>query len=369
MSESEKQPQTDTAGPTMDVYLRMNEDSEKDYCFNVQAEAPVKSLEKIFDTLPMVLSPSYFYNPKPVGFAVSTHPGFLTSEGGLLFDTEAHLEKYLKKVDQNSKIINVAWEGQLIVPLWEYNYTRLITVLAILGGWLYLDFPEYLHPTPGYAPTNLMYSLAIKYFPALRDDSPSSFSGPIWEWVFFGLHFVKVAFIYLIIWVGGVNPVSFNPIVNRKHLKKEVTRDILLDIGWTSARRATPHEWREENRKTKIEAAGGIVPAYHAGILDGIGTAGVNLGPGEGWDSEASSGKDREGKFVINKSYFKNLYRPLAEKLATDDISDDEKANLVKNFRRSGPEAGTDEFHELYNARKKLSEEGQTGGGNNGKKQ
>lgn len=342
--------------PTMDVYIRMNEDSEKDYCFNVESDAPLSSLQKIFETLPMVLSPSYFYNPRPLGFAVSMEPGFLTSEGGLLFSSDAHVEEKLKKVDQKTKVRDAAWEGQLIVPLWEYNYTRLISIVSILGFWLYLDLPEYIHPTPGYAPTTLFYNFTTWLIPALADDTPSKFSNVWWQWGFFALHCLKVGFIYLLIWVGGVNPVSFNPVVNRRSLKKEITREILLDIGWTGARRATPHEWREENRKTKIEAAGGIVPAYHAGILDGIASAGVRLGAGEGWDSENADKNPVEGKFVIDGSYFKQLYRPLAEKLANDELSTEEKSTAIRNFRRSGPEEGTEEIHERYKARKALGD-------------
>ncbi|CAN6637567.1 glucose-signaling factor 2 [Trichomonascus vanleenenianus] len=339
---------------TMDIYIRMNEDCEKDYCFSVDREQPISSLSKIFETLPMVLSPSYFYNPQPIGFAVSTHPGFLTSEGALLFSSVAHNEKWLKKVDQSTKIKDACWEGQLVVPLWEYNYTRFATVLSILGGWLYLDFPEYLHPTPGYAPTTLFFNLVESFFPALKDDTPSAFNGIWWQWGFFTMHLLKVGFIYLILHVGGVNPVSFNPIVNRRSVKKEISREILLDIGWTSARRATPMEWREEHRKKVIEQHGGIVAAYHAKALEGLGSAGVWLREGEGFNTDPKATGVDESKFTVNEEYFQQLYVGLAKELSKEDTKEEDKALLIRNFRRSGPYEGPEGLKQRYEERKKL---------------
>lgn len=360
----EQQPVEDPSSEErrIDVYIRMNEDYEKDYCFNVKADAVVSSLTKIFDTLPMVLSPSYFYKPEPIGFAVSTYPGFLTSEGGLLFGDNAHKEQYLKKVDQNALIKDVVWEGQLIVPIWEYDYSRAITIGTILLTWLYLDLPEYISPTPGTAPMGLLFRIIEHYFPALKDDSKESgFDSIGWQWGFFAFHFVKVAFIYLIIQVGGINPRTFNPIKARRNAKKELNRDMLLAIGWTGARRATPEEWREENRKFKIEQAGGIVKAYHEGILEGLSTQGVALNQGEGFDSpgpekklaEAEAEAQRQdGKFVVSKSYFKEVYEGVANKMIDESVSLEEKTSLIRAFRRAGPRFGTEKLQEWYAARK-----------------
>lgn len=345
---------------TMDVYIRMNEDFERDYCFNVNVDAPVKSLLKIFDTLPMILSPSYFYDARPIGFALSKHPGFLTGEGALLFHPEATAEKYLIKVDQDAKIGDVAWEGQLVVPIWSYNYSRLIKVLAFLGTWLYMDLPEYISPTPGTAPTTLIFNAAVKFFPALADDTPSAFNSHTWQWVFFLLHILKCGFIYLILWVGGLNPVSFNPIKARRFRNREITREKLIEVGWTSARRATPSEWREENRKLKIESAGGIVKAYHAGLLEGIGTSGVYLGPGEGWDTPregsaaAKSAKPKTGAFLVGEKYFKDIYSVLGKKLAAAE--EDDQPQIIRAFRRSGPENGPADLVQRYQERKALGD-------------
>ena len=320
----------------------------------------VKNLIDIFKSLPMVLSPSYFYNAIPIGFAVSKEPGFLTSEGAILFNPDSHKEQHLKKVDQDARIKAVAWEGQLIEPIWEYNYTRWITIVSLLFFWLYLDLPQYITPTPGYAPTMLLFNFVEYYFPALKDEGPSPFDTAIWQWAFFAFHIIKVAVIYLIFWVGGVNPVSFNPIENRKASKNEITRDKLLNVGWTGSRRATPHEWKEENRKQKIEKAGGIVKAYHAGILTGIGDAGVTLGKGEGWDSssptqaEESIAGDEPRKFIVNRRYLTELYQVLASHLNNGELSEEEKGAVIKSFRRGGPEEGPERIKELYAARKLL---------------
>lgn len=340
---------------TMDIYIRMNEDPEQDYCFNVPCDQPVSWLHGIFDTLPMVLSPSYFFDYKPIGFAVSTHPGFLTAEGGLLFHDKAHHEKWLKKVDQNAKIEDICFEGQLIIPIWRHNTTRQLKVFTLLGAWLYADFPQYLHPTPGYAPTALAYDALIYFLPSLEDNSPSQFNSPIWQWLFFAVHLLKAGFIYLILWAGGVNPVSFNPVKNKRSLKKDITRDDLLAVGWTSSRRATGAEWREEYRKNKIDQHGGVVNAYHAGVLEGIGKSGVFLEEGEGWNTNPKEiGVKDDGKFRISKDYLVEVYKVLAKKLGDPELEDEQKGAIIKQFRRSGPEAATPELKAKYEARKKL---------------
>jgi hypothetical protein len=347
----------------MDLYIRMNEDYEKDYCFNVDAEAPISSLRKIFDVLPMVLSPSYFYKPEPIGFAVSTYPGFLTSEGGLLFSDNAHKSQFLRTVDQNALIKDVVWEGQLVVPIWDYDYSRSLTVGSLLLLWLYMDLPEFISPTPGTAPMGLLFRAIEHYFPALKDDTPSQFDSHAWQWGFFAFHLVKVLFIYLVFQVGGVNPRTFNVIAARLKPKKALNRDDLLSIGWTGARRATPEEWRDENRKFKIEQAGGIVKAYHEGILEGLASQGVQLGKGEGFDSytpasdvnEAEANKTRlEGKFVVSKAYFREVYQGVANKLMDEAVSAEEKSSVIKTFRRAGPRFGTEKLQEWYAGRKKV---------------
>lgn len=362
MSNDQANDDSSKQDPRMDVYVRMSEDCEKDYCFNVKLDEPISSLKRIFDVLPMVLSPSFFYKPEPLGYAVSTHPGYLTSEGALLFSSEAHKEKYLRKVDQSTPFRKVAWQGQLLVPIWEYDYSRSLTVSSVLLIWLYLDIPEYISPTPGTSPIGLLFR-AIEYlFPVLKDDTPSQFDSHIWQWGFFVFHLLKVIFIYVIFWVGGVNPRSFNPLA-RFQSKKALDRDDLIEIGWTGARRATPEEWREENRKFKIDQAGGIVKAYHDGILEGLTTQGVALSAGEGFDSytpdesideDAANVSRLEGKFVVSHRYFEELYQGVANKLLDEAVTAEEKASVLKTFRKAGPKFGSEKLQEWYKARKNV---------------
>lgn len=306
----------------------------------------------------MILSPSYFYNPMPVGFGISKEPGFLTSEGSLLFNWDSHQEKFVKKVDQHAKIKDVAWEGQLFVPVWEFNYQRWTTVLSVLAIWLYLDLPEHISPTPGTAPTTVLMNLLERIFPALHDDKPSPFDSNWWRWGFFAFHLFKVGFIYLILQVGGLNPHSFNPIKNRQMMKREITRDDLVSVGWTGARRATIHEWREENRKLKIEAHGGIVRAYHSGVLEGIAKAGVKLEAGEGFDSRGP--KDPmptdvpEGRFVLTEEYYKAVYSMLADIITDNESDETEKQAAIKRFRRIGLVAAPQALTDIYEKRKAL---------------
>jgi hypothetical protein len=203
--------------------------------------------------------------------------------------------------------------------------------------------------------------LAERVFPSLHDDSPSPFDSVYWRWGFFAFHVVKVLFIYLILQVGGLNPYSFNPFKNRKLINREITRDDLVSVGWTGARRATLNEWREENRKLKIEAAGGIVRAYHAGVLEGIAKAGVKLEDGEGFDSrgpkDAMPANVPEGRFILTEKYYKLVYGTLADIVTDKDMEESDKQAAIKRFRRIGLIAAPEELTDIYEKRKALEKD------------
>lgn len=362
---------------TIDVYIRMNDDPERDYCFNVNRSAPVSRLHEIFMTLPMALSPSYFYEPIPVGFKVSTHPGFLTSEGALLFARDAAKPgSYLRPIDQNKEIGEAVWEGQLFVPIWRPHTRRILVVASLLLGWLYFDLPQYITPTPGYSPTMIVSGLLEYVLPsgAVSSKAVETMAGPdggshLIQWMFFFVHIIKVAIIALVLYTGLINPVTTNPLKARTEVKSkgaQLTPEKLLAIGWTGTHRATPAQWREANRKNQLDRVGGVGKAYNMGILEQLRFAGVYLGPGEGFNtplpvSNNNKNVDSESKldhssdkFILSNEYYKLLLQDISLKLHDKALSDREKNALLKTFRSSGPVFGPEELQAIYKTRKAL---------------
>lgn len=347
---------------SFDIYIRMNDDPEKDFCFSVNKNAQVSRLMEIFKTLPLILSPSYFYERYPIGFKISKQAGFLTSEGALLFTKTADDEQFLAPVDGNKPFADQIWEGQLFVPIWQPDHLRLMTISSLLLGWLYLDLPQHLTPTPGLGPTILLMKLFDKIFGTnvmgMDSGSSSPFETVIWEWVFFAFHILKIFIIWVFFYFGGINPNSFNPLKARNVQEKEMTSERLLSLGWTGSRRIPPRDWREENRKYRIDAVGGIAAAYQQGILSGLASAGVLLGPGEGFDTPltnvAEGPLSSDGKFLLSPQYFKTLYKPIATELRKKDLEDRQKDDLLRSFRRTGPLDGPPALQKAYKERKAL---------------
>lgn len=318
--------------------------------------APVSQLIEIFKTLPMALSPSYLYHRFPAGFKKSVQPGFLTSQGALLFGRNAADEIHLKPVNGATEFGDAAWEGQLFVPVWEPHQRRFLVFVSILLGWLYLDLPQYITPTPGISPTMLFMGLMDKIWKTqvAEETLDTDTSGIITQWIFFSFHVIKVAIVWLIVYCGAINPISFNPLKNRRESKLDLTQEKLISIGWTGSRRVTPLEWREENRKHQIESIGGIAAAYNAGILEDLGKAGVYLGKGEGWETPLGNTNDEntDSKFLLSPNYFSTLFKEIAVDLHSKDLTDDKKNQLLKSFRRSGPIDGPTALQDIYKARK-----------------
>ncbi|KAK9376085.1 glucose signaling factor 2-domain-containing protein [Lipomyces chichibuensis] len=262
----------------IDIYVRLNGDIEKDYCFCLPRDSPIAVLHNIFVALPLVLSPTFFYHSKPAGFHLSTSPGFVTTEGALMFNHKGKLTP----IDDTKRIGDVAREGQLFVPIFKHNLRRWFTVVFVLLFWLYTDLPDWASPTPGISIFAIATRIFEHFLPSDPDvaPEPQSTDGVV-DFIFFLFHVIKVLVIFLIFFFGGYNPSSLNPF----HEGPEVTPDNLRSIGWTGARRISPDEWREENRTRRIDEVGGAVKAYEKGILMGLSSAGIYLQPGEGWDT------------------------------------------------------------------------------------
>lgn len=345
-----------------EAYIRFNADMEKDYCFQFKASTTFRDLYVIFEKLPIALRPSLFYNSKPIGFQVSTSPGYLTEDGALLFDYEADNKKYLKNVDLDDKISEKIWPGQLILPVWEFNYFGFYAFLSALLVWLYTDLPDAISPTPGICLTNQMsrfLSWLARYFGqgklavALIDDINDPV-GLVAQCIFFSLHIFKTLAIFLVFYTGTFNPIRLFRISSRS-VSLQITRDELLAIGWTGSRRATPDEYQEFYREYKIKEHGGLIQAHKAGLFDKLSNLGVILKDGEGFNTP----RDRKAtlkdmldennkEFLLNYGYIAKLGQCFA--LALEEGADVQES--IKQFRRYGLIHSTETIAKIVAKRK-----------------
>lgn len=358
--------EADPANDTSDYYLRLYDEYDKDYCFVLKNNQPVNSLYNIFKTIPFCLSPSYFYDSSPCEIKLSSHPGFLTTEGGILFTKDASKPEYLVSISQDAKIKDVAWDGQLFVPIWKFNSRRFYTIIAVLCGWLYLDLPQYITPTPGLAPTLLGHKL-LDYWvppsPELSAEDPA-FNSVTWQWVFFVLHILKVLFIFMLFQTGSLNPFSLNPYNRRSNRKKNIDEYLLKSIGWTATRKSTINDWRLAHSKNVIGKVG-VGYAHQNNLWSKIRFAGVYLDNDEGYAVKKNMTViEREefekkklanpSKFYISPKYFDLFYEPLARVFADPESTNQTKAEMLTYYRQNGPKEGPQELKEAYDKREKL---------------
>lgn len=338
----------------MDVYIRFKGDTESDYCFNLPLDATVDHFNKIAHRLPVVLRPSWFYDRYPEGWGVSVHPGYLTEEGTLLFGEEADDPKWIRWLDDTTKVSEVGCESMLYIPKWRWNNERHILFLTVLTIWLYLDIPEFLTPTPGVAPSVLVLKLLRYMVPGfLTFPDDNIFSTKWFQIIFFVLHTLKVLGIYGAFYIGFFNPFSVIP-GNSKTPSMPTTQE-LSDLGWTSSRRLAHEDWPFKYRDHRIERVGGVVKAYRLGLLEK--PIGVWLHEGEGFNYFKNGNKlpkvnpetllTADGKFVPSQRYFEILAKPLAA-LLSSDASISTKVQRLKDFRSFGYLDSPSELRDLY---------------------
>ncbi|KAG5361183.1 Glucose-signaling factor 2 [Yarrowia sp. C11] len=272
-----------------DIYIRFNEDNEKDYAFTVRASQKVSTLYRIFEVLPLSLRPSVFYEHQPTGFAISRQPGFLTTGGALLLHERAHEEQWIEAVSDDDRIGEIAWDSQLFVPIWKENKLRKYTIAFLFLLWLYTDLPDMVSPTPGYQLTTQLVRVSYYLGDLLGVKFPEddgSLDAPVWAWGFFVFHILKCLTLYLVLWSGTMNPLSLNPFKARKmgaEGTRNLNQEVLQSIGWTGARRVADDVWRKEYREWVISSSGGIIAANDKGKLKELKEAGVWLEAGEGF--------------------------------------------------------------------------------------
>ncbi|ODV96225.1 hypothetical protein PACTADRAFT_49610 [Pachysolen tannophilus NRRL Y-2460] len=353
----------------LEIYVRMNADLEKDYCFNFKSSETFQSLFKIFSTLPVQLTPSIFYDKYPIGFEVSTAPGFLTENGGLLFSYEADNRKknYLVKVDNEDILGEKCWPGQLIFPVWQVSNARVFTIASLLFGWLYTDLPDFISPTPGICLTNQI-SRVLSYLALVLLDNKGLSESLYAETIeiisiprqcfFFALHLLKVLFVFGFLYSGIFNPYSLNPldIIGKK---ADVTKDELLSIGWTGSKKGTIDEYKEYYRELKIKQAGGVVEANKSGLLRRLRRTGVDLGKDEGFNTKIPTTQEEKNaltlekmrklnKFKLNYDYISKIESIFQNKISKGSSN---VAQDIKLFRKFGPLESNDEIKEIVQQR------------------
>lgn len=351
----------DLDAAALEVYLRFNDDMEKDYCFQITTSTTFKNLFKVFETLPISLRPNVFYNQRPVGFVVSTAPGYLTEDGALLFSYETNQKKYQKRVGLDEKIAKHCWPGQLIMPDWEFNSFDYYSFLTFLMVWLYTDLPDFISPTPGICLTNQMSSIVAFFasrfgYEAIAETVLNDVRDPVnvgAQCVFFFFHLIKVLALYFAVWSGMVNPTKVfrNPFAPGP---KQITKEELIELGWTGSKRANPDEYKEFYRNYKIKEHGGMVPAHQAGLFTKLKNLGVFLGDGEGFNTPVDASNKlsdiSEDKFVLSYGLFVKLGEYF-ESYIKDKLVE-EVNGAIKEFRRYGLLHCGEEVQEMVEKRK-----------------
>ncbi|CCE79441.1 Piso0_001503 [Millerozyma farinosa CBS 7064] len=351
----------------LEVYIRFNNDLEKDYCFQISADTRFRDLLRTFETLPIALRPNLFHKSQPVGFKVSTCPGYLTEDGALLFSYETDDPRFQRTVAWDAKVSDEVWPGQLVLPVWELDHFGHYAFISALLVWLYTDLPDYISPTPGICLTNqltrgcakLAFAFGIdKLGYALLDDiaDPAGFGA---QNIFFVIHIIKLSIIYLFMVSGTFNPVRVFRMPGSQ-VANDVTKEQLLEIGWTGARRATLDEYKEFYREYKIKEHGGLVRAHTAGIFEKLKNLGVNLGEGEGFNTPLDSKTslddlldDNNEKFTLSYDYIALLGENFAQNVASQP---EKLQESVKQFRRYGPLMSNDTIKSIVVRRKALGD-------------
>ncbi|RKP28485.1 hypothetical protein METBISCDRAFT_25081 [Metschnikowia bicuspidata] len=355
---SEKTADAENNASSFEIYLRFNDDIEKDYCLQITSATTFRDLLRVFRTLPIALRPSIFYDTMPKAFVVSTAPGYLTEDGSLLFSYDTSNPKYRKKVALDAIVARECWPGQLILPVWEFKYFLFYAFVLLLAVWLYTDLPDFISPTPGICMTNkltVMLAKVAKRFgygtaaDALLADLNAPV-GTVGQCLFFAFHVVKILALFFVVYRGVFNPSR----IYRFGKVPEITKEFLIDLGWTGSKRATIDEYKEEYRDYKIKEYGGMVAAHQAGLFNKLKNLGCHLGDDEGFNTpvgnrdEGQHGKvPMSYKLLVKQAEFFELHTAGFDVLQMNEA--------VRQFRRYGMLHFNETLAKMVQARKAIS--------------
>lgn len=330
--------------PIMEVFMRLNDDCDKDYCFQIEKNEKMNDkLVKFFDPKTggvaryMNFKPSIFHNKKPSKFYKSVHPGYLTMNGTLLFDYHCDDPEYLVELDLSGKPISQQmWPHQLIVPQWDYNPVSIVLFTVIMCVWLYTDLPDFISPTPGICMTNNLSRIVRMYavyagrrglVEKLNEELRVNTFKPLAQIGFFILHILKVIFVVFFFKVGMANPISFNPFVYYRTIHKKTTKQMdflkshLSDLGYIGIRRLSFDDYYSDFYNAMIKKAGGAVNAYKLGYFEFLRNPGLKLTKGEGFQTPLVYRFDEkhqtfdllntEKKFYLSEQYYLEVEKVL----------------------------------------------------------
>lgn len=379
----------------MEIYVRLCDDGDRDYAFQISKDDTINSKVKhIFNKNAsqfkdpnikfslsdiMVTRPSIFHNYQPTSYCKSTHPGYLTEGGCLLFHYDAAEKQYLEPLDEDKPLFEQLWPGQLIVPQWDYNITSVCIISTLLLIWLYTDLPDCISPTPGICLTNQLSRLLIPivedYFgnykmgSKLREEIQVNYSSIPAQWAFFILHTLKIGLIILFTKLGMINPLTFNPIKLFKLRNFDLAKrsndmkTTLRRIGWIGSKRASYDQYQQNFHSYMLKKYGGTVPLYKAGLLKIAARPGVSLNNGEGFQTplnERFTGStfkeiSKSGKFILSEEYFVELENVLKAEIENANGNIGLMNQLVQRFRRFGLYEPSDRLKELVRKRREVS--------------
>lgn len=345
---------------TFDIYIRMKKSSENDFCFQVNNKTTFRDLLEIFKIVPMVFTPSLFYEKIPIGFTISNFPGILTRTGGILFESEADKKKYLTKIKNlDEKIKDYCLNGQLIVPIFKERVFVHYSIITFFLIWLYTDLPDFISPTPGICLTNYITDLVVYILKNYLNKPQQAITfyndihapvGKIGQLIYFSFHIFKLIMFYFIIWAGLLNPYSF-----KKPSLKNLHREDLLRIGWTGVRKSQKQGYQDAYRKKMMKQYGSILNIYNNGKLLYIRECLINLSIGEGYnqvniiDKNSNNNDSNETKFILTKDLLLKERKFLNDNLSK--LPYDQAYEVLKQYRQSGPLNPCPELADLTNKR------------------
>lgn len=385
----------------MEVSLRLCDDAERDYCFQISKNDTINTrIHKIFNTKPdyitvkdkkeklkltlsdiMVLRPTVFHNYKPTKYYKSVHPGVLTEGGCLVNSYDANQKEYLVELDNDKPLFEQLWPGQLIIPKWDYNRNAVLTIAILLSIWLYTDLPDCISPTPGICLTNQLSKLVIPlldrfsnnpmFAERLREEISVNYSSVMAQWCFFVCHVVKISVVVFFCKFGLVNPLSFNPIKFYKLRKYDITKRsddmklMLKNIGWIGSKKASTDDYQQNYYSYMTTKYGGTVPLFKSGLLKIAANPGIPLNNGEGYQTpldERFTGStfteiNTTGKFVLSEEYFIELENILKEQLNETNGDIGLMNQQVKRFRKYGLYEPNDRLKDLVAKRREVFNE------------
>ncbi|KAK5961778.1 uncharacterized protein PWA37_001151 [Arxiozyma heterogenica] len=365
----------------MDIAIRLHDDYEEDYVFEIQKDFTVNNyLRRIFDKdgelaniLP--LRPSIFHEKTPTKFYKSVHPGILTPGGSILFNFDSTKNEFLKELDSNVPLIQQLWPGQLIVPNWDVAYKNIIYYTIICFLWLYTDLPDFISPTPGNCLTNYIswalipimnYLNKPQLSEKLRKEIQPNFSSHNTQIIFFVLHILKILFLTLFLGLGMANPVSFNLFKIRNANKLKASKKFFIEklyknLGWTGLKK-TPYElYKKEYYEHIMKKHGGMLGAHKIGKLKRAVNSGIILNSGEGYSTPIENtistfkAMKENQKFILSEVYFHQLKKDLESNLNKCAGDIDSKNVLIKNYKRHGNFEGSIEIENIIQLREQLA--------------